>query len=103
MIHGGITIHDEPIATEYEIAKLDELRRVTVNRMGQIDGSIKWKVSSGSRCLNCVGEWEYEPMPSSRDDAFLARCRFDTLDKAVRLARLALTDAVSEMGRLAKS
>lgn len=24
-----------------------------------------------------AGEWEYEPQPSSRDDDFLARCRYD--------------------------
>jgi len=36
----------------------------------------KWAVRKLGACLNHDGEWEYEPMPSSRDDAFLHRCRF---------------------------
>jgi len=34
-------------------------------------------------CLSKDGQWEYEPTPSSRDDAFYARCRFDTFEDAV--------------------
>ncbi len=37
------------------------------------------------RCLNGDLEFEYEPMPSNRNDAFLARCRF-SLEKAQRVA-----------------
>lgn len=33
-------------------------------------------------CLSTSGEWEYEPIPSSRDDAFYERCRFRTLEAA---------------------
>lgn len=45
-----------------------------------------WAVlEDGSFCLNRDGEFEYEPMPSSRDDAFLKRCRF-TLCEAVAAA-----------------
>jgi hypothetical protein len=45
----------------------------------QRDGSRLWAVrdASGS-VLNKLGEWEYEPLPSSRDDEFLARCRYAT-------------------------
>ena len=43
----------------------------------------KWAVRLYGNCLNHDAEWEWEPMPSSRDDEFYARCRFDTLDKAV--------------------
>ena len=35
-------------------------------------------------CLSKLGEWEYEPMPSSRDDAFLARCRYPTWETAAQ-------------------
>jgi hypothetical protein len=28
--------------------------------------------------LNKLGEWEFEPLPSSRDDDFLSRCRYAT-------------------------
>lgn len=37
-----------------------------------------------SGCLNKKGEWEYEPMPSSRDDAFYARCRFPSFEAAIQ-------------------
>jgi len=47
---------------------------------------IKWAVRWMGRCLTHDGEWEYEPQPSSRDDAFYARCRFDSLEEAVTLA-----------------
>ena len=43
----------------------------------------RWAVRRLSQCLSREGKWEYEPMPSSRDDAFYARCRFNTLEDAV--------------------
>lgn len=43
----------------------------------------RWAVRWYGHCLTKTAEWEYEPMPSSRDDAFYARCRFDTLEQAV--------------------
>ena len=52
-------------------------------RMRQRDGRILWAVRHGSKCLNQSGEWEYEPQPSSRDDAFFARCRFASTADAI--------------------
>lgn len=43
----------------------------------------RFAVRNGSMCLNKKGEWEYEPMPSSRDDAFYDRCRFPSFIDAV--------------------
>jgi hypothetical protein len=43
----------------------------------------RWAVRRNSACLNKDGEWEYEPLPSSRDDDFYARCRFESLEIAV--------------------
>ena len=42
----------------------------------------KWAVRRAGDCLNKAGEWEWEPSPSARDDAFYERCRFDTLEQA---------------------
>ena len=45
-----------------------------------------WKVMRGGQggpVLAKDGEWELEPIPSSRDDEFYARCRFDTYDEAL--------------------
>lgn len=47
---------------------------------------IKWAVRWLGNCLDHDGEWELEPQPSSRDDEFYARCRFDTLEEAVAMA-----------------
>lgn len=46
----------------------------------------KWSVTrhTGS-VLNRDGEWEYEPVPSSRDDGFLARTRY-SLSEAQEMA-----------------
>lgn len=49
-------------------------------------GCDMWAVVETGCCLNHDGEWEVEPLPSSRDDAFLERCRF-TLRDAVQHAK----------------
>jgi hypothetical protein len=54
-----------------------------IQRVSQRSGRDLWKVMKGSECLNKDGEWEYEPMPSSRDDAFIARCRFESAAAAI--------------------
>lgn len=61
---------------------------IKVQRARQTKGPALWKVLDGrGNCLNKRGEWEWEPMPSSRDDDFLARCRFETAEAAIRAAR----------------
>jgi len=56
----------------------------------QMDGSERWAVRCMGNCLNKQGEWEYEPLPSSRDDDFFARCRFGSASEAILAARTAL-------------
>ena len=50
-------------------------------------GHDKWAVTKeGSNfCLADDGVWEYQPLPSSRDEKFMQRCRFD-FSKAFYLA-----------------
>jgi hypothetical protein len=60
---------------------------ITVERAQQMFGPDLWAVRKPGRCLNKSGEWEYEPMPSSRDDDFMARCRFATAEEAIDAAR----------------
>jgi len=48
-------------------------------------GSDRWAVTQAGECLNSSGDWEVEPHPSSRDEAFLDRCRY-TFDEAKRRA-----------------
>lgn len=52
----------------------------------QMFGPDLWAVRKTGNCLNSIGEWEWEPMPSSRDDEFLARCRFPSRDAAIDAA-----------------
>ncbi len=45
-----------------------------------------WAVRKGGWCLNDNYEWEFEPIPSSRDEAFYARTRWP-LEEALERAR----------------
>jgi hypothetical protein len=58
-------------------------------------GGDTWAVIWMGECWNGT-DWEWEPLPSSYDDDFLARCRF-TLEEACRHAR-SLPDAVMPNG-----
>lgn len=54
-------------------------RGVRIEACRQRDGSRLWAVrNSFGDVLNKQGEWEWEPHPSGRSEAFLSRCRFDT-------------------------
>lgn len=55
-------------------AKIEEVQQRT--------GASLWAVRRSGACLNNEGQWEYEPMPSSRDNDFLARCRWPTAESA---------------------
>jgi hypothetical protein len=59
---------------------------VKAERVQQIEGPDLWAVRCGADVLSVHGEWEYEPMPSSRDDAFMARCRFLSSGAAIAAA-----------------
>jgi len=48
-----------------------------------------WAVKRGPYTLSSDGAWEYELLPSSREDDYLARCRF-LLEQALHLAEEAL-------------
>lgn len=45
-----------------------------------------WAVREGGAVLTRRGQWEYEPSPSSRTDAFLKRTRFATAQEAAEAA-----------------
>jgi len=62
---------------------------VTVERCQQMKGPDLWAVRCSGNVLSRTGEWEYEPQPSSRDAAFLDRCRFADLGYAIAIAKMA--------------
>lgn len=43
----------------------------------------KWAVVQMDLCLNKQSKWEPTPLGSMRDQAFYARCRFDTIEDAI--------------------
>lgn len=61
---------------------IDKERELRVERRGPE----AWAVREGASVINRDGECEHEPMPSSRDEAFIARTRFG-LAEALRVAR----------------
>ena len=46
----------------------------------------QWAIREGGMVLTKKGEWEYEPQPSSRTKAFLARSRWGSAEKAIAFA-----------------
>lgn len=72
---------------EWALNRREKDRVVYVERVGQRDGSFLYAVRSDGNCLAKDGVWEWEPMPSSRNEAFTARCRFATFDEAMAAAR----------------
>lgn len=67
----------------YQLEEWKDIIDVRLERMVQSDGSELWAIREKGYCLNVNGEWEYEPLPSSRDQRFFKRCRFKTLEQAV--------------------
>lgn len=57
-----------------------------VERARQMRGPDMWKVERSGENLNKSGQWEHEPLPSARDDAFLRRCRFKSAEEAIDAA-----------------
>jgi hypothetical protein len=64
------------------------LFEIRVEERGQIDGTTRWAVVRMGYCLNRRGRWDYEMLPSSRTDRWIAGHRFD-LETALRLAKKA--------------
>lgn len=56
---------------------------VTLELVQQRDGKFLYAIRKRGWVLNRRGKWEYEPIPSSRTDAFLKRCRFKTVAAAL--------------------
>lgn len=62
------------------------VRDVSLIAVTSRDGRTLWKIQTRDGwVINNKGEVECEPLPSSRDDEFLARTRFDSVDACLRL------------------
>ena len=49
------------------------------------NGELRWKVTRLGNILTKWLTWEYEPLPSSRTEDFLERCRYETYDEALTM------------------
>jgi hypothetical protein len=56
-------------------------------------GNRKWAITRNGAVLNNLNEWEYQPLPSNRDEDFLARTRHDCPVKAAAILNAANTPA----------
>jgi hypothetical protein len=61
---------------------------ITVARRVQQDGSAKWAVRHGDKCLHRSGRWDLEQTPGTRTKQFLESHRFE-LEIALGLAKKA--------------
>ena len=80
---GHIEIKSYKLQRENRTGTGPYCREVTLDRYEQMEGPDKWAIKMGSHVLNKYGQWEYEPMPSSRDDEYLERCRYLTPEEAL--------------------
>ena len=49
----------------------------------------RWAIICRGYCLNKMGDWEFEPIPSSRSLSFFDRCRWEDFEDAVLAAEKA--------------
>lgn len=68
-----VLVDDGPLGPAY----------VTMDRVPQREGPPLWAIRESGACLNKQGEWELEPMPSSRTKAFFKRCRWKSAEAAL--------------------
>jgi len=77
---------DDLVPKAYWVPMLNDIDsdslRISIEQRRGRDGRDRWAVLRNELVLNSDGEWEYEPSPSSRDEAFLKRCRYADLTSA---------------------
>lgn len=78
-------------ACEWRVGPPDDFRNgwreIRIVERTQRDLSCLYAVVMRSYTANRDGEWEHEPIPSSRDDDYMARCRFADWEEAALLAQ----------------
>ena len=78
----------EPCQWEYRPCEIpSDIECIHIDRVHGLAG-IRYAVRQAAACMNHHGEWEFEPIPSSRRDEWLAEFRFPSLFEA-KLAILA--------------
>ena len=68
---------------------------VRIEAVEQKDGSTRWVAKDGESVLADDLRWEWQPMPSSRDEGFMERTRLDTAAAAYERLKAFRTTARS--------
>lgn len=76
--------------TRYEVSSYppDDINSHCFTLAVEYRGEGKWAVLNGRQALDASGDMDWEPIPSERDDEWLAAHRFD-LDTALAIAKKA--------------
>ncbi len=84
---GDLSAHASPTAYQVSCLPLSHAAAVHLSVWVKWRGEDRWAVLNNvGLCLGTDGEWDYEGMPSSRSDEWIATHRFE-LAKALRFAR----------------
>ena len=82
----------------FEFAKIPVWdRSITIERRSKKEGVFRWAVCKDGFCFAKDNLWEWEMLPSSRDDKFLDRTRYDSLEEAWSAAGIALELEMAEL------
>jgi hypothetical protein len=76
--------------------RADGLMDHTVQTRVQRDGSVLYVISDGVAVMARDGEWQIEPIPSSRTDAFIANTRFASIAEAMKVYRAGVSPEATE-------
>lgn len=74
-------------AVEWRVGPGGGFQEVRIVTRLQRDGSTLYAVTREEWTANRGGEWEEEPIPSSRDDAYISRCRWADFEDAHDMAQ----------------
>ncbi|SEN88185.1 hypothetical protein [Nonomuraea pusilla] len=75
----------QPTRFDVSCLPLDDINALGFTVTVEYRGRDKWAVLNSRWCLSSTGEWDWESIPSEREDDWLATHRFD-LETAKRLA-----------------
>lgn len=64
---------------------VDPMHPITIETCRQRDGTILYAIRQAGAVFTRNAKWEFEPIPSSRTDAFIQRARFNTWEEAANL------------------
>lgn len=80
----------------------ESIESVRIDAVHGRGGITRYAVRQSGACMDANGEWEFEPMPSSRDDEWLNRFRFDTWEAAARAVEKYVKSPLGRFHRMAE-